>query len=80
MSLTVRERAVMAHATAWDTTRHRNNFVTGEETDDWKVLQELEGRGLVKMAPTPKFLNKSDRVFFVTEAGKQALREHGAGS
>lgn len=54
----------------------RNLFVAGPGHHDQTDLQQLVALGLMVQSPTPGFLDPTDEVFRVTEAGRElALRE-----
>lgn len=78
VTLTVNERDVMAHATAWDLgprrRLYRNHYCASEGHHSWAELQALCERGLMRVLRKPSALSGGDTVFCVTDAGLAALK------
>jgi hypothetical protein len=75
MPLSAQERAVMAHATAWDQPNrlYRNHFCAGPGHAYWDVLTALCERGLMRVGRKPSPISGGDTVFMATPFGIAAL-------
>ena len=74
--ITDKERQILEHSTGWKSKNplYRNHFATESGTDDWDTVQELCGRGLMKLTHGPDDLYGGLSFFHVTEKGIALLR------
>jgi hypothetical protein len=74
--LTERERHIIEHSTGWLSRwpLYRNHFCAGPSHDDWRTIQDLVARGLMKVSRMPSPLSGGDVVFCVTAVGIAALK------
>lgn len=72
-ALSSQELGIMQHATAWPK-QHRNWFVTGEDSDDWQVIQSLVARGLMRLKAGPIEGVTDMSTFAVTNQGLGVLK------
>jgi hypothetical protein len=75
MSITEKERHVLEHACAWRHERqfYRNHYCAGPDHEDWRMLQALCERGLMRVAQGPGPALGGQSVFAVTATGRLAL-------
>lgn len=66
----------MRHATGWDSRSpgYRNHYCASEGHHSWGVIQELCGRGWMRVSRKPSELIGGDVVFSVTAAGLAELQ------
>jgi hypothetical protein len=74
--INVKQANLIAHALGGKNPKkwYRNYFVTGEGSDDFDDLCQLEQAGFMERAQTPSFCAPQDIVFIVTEKGKGLFR------
>lgn len=73
IEITKEERNILFHTLGlnYKTISFRNHFLASKNHSDYKTLESLRKRGLMKLGCTPSFCRDADLLYHVTDKGKE---------